>query len=270
MSDPTAERPAQAAEWEAFWRDYLTRGDPSELRKRRFLRRLPRDPRCRLCAAPFAGPGGRLMLMIGKRPSDTNPSLCSTCVSNLVRRRGGAEIEATLLFADVRGSTALGERLSPDEFRRTLDRFYRTATGVVFDHDGAIDKYVGDEVMAMFYPLVAGDRHPSSAIDAARALLVATGHEDPSGPWLPLGAGVDTGRAWFGVVGDDRHVELTALGDAVNTTARLAAAAGPGEILVGLGAARAAGLDVSHDRRSLDLKGKRDAVEAISLRVGPG
>jgi adenylate cyclase len=264
-----AERPPPAPELESFWREYLTRGDPAELRKRRFYRRLPSDPRCRLCAAPFAGPGAQLMRVIGKRPSDTNPSLCRTCVSNLVRRRGGAEIEATLLFADVRGSTALGERMSPDEFRRTLDRFYRAATGVVFDHDGAIDKYVGDEVMAMFYPLIAGERHPSSAVAAARALLVATGHEDPSGPWLPLGAGVDTGRAWFGVVGDDRHVELTALGDTVNTTARLAAAAGPGEILVGLAAATAAGLDTSHERRTLDLKGKSDPVEAISVRVGP-
>jgi adenylate cyclase len=264
------ERPPPAPENETFWREYLTRGDPSELRKRRFYRRLPREPRCRLCAAPFAGPGAPLMRMIGKRPSDTNPTLCRTCVTNLVSRRGGAEIEATLLFADVRGSTALGERMSPDEFRRILDRFYGTATGVVFDHDGAIDKYVGDEVMAMFYPLVTGDRHASSAVAAARALLVATGHDDPSGPWLPLGAGVETGRTWFGVVGDDRHVELTALGDVVNTTARLAAAAGPGEILVGLGAATAAGFDISLDRRKLDLKGKREAVAAISLRVGPG
>jgi adenylate cyclase len=253
---------------DAYWREYLTRGDPMERAGRRVFRRIPTDPRCRLCAAPFAGLGAPVMRLLGKQASDANPNLCAACFTNLRRHRGGAEIDATFLFADIRGSTALAETMSPAEFRGRVNRFYGVASGVVFDHDGAVDKFVGDEVVAMFFPLLAGDRHPHMAVKAARALLVATGHDAPAGPWIPVGAGVQTGPAWFGVVGDDTHVELTALGDTVNTTARLASAAAAGEVLVGLDAAVAAGLDVSADRRSLELKGKASPVEAISLRVG--
>ena len=261
--------PPTDSDHEAFWREYLTRGASVERLGRRLFRHLPSDPRCRLCAAPFGGAGAPLVRLLGKRPSATNPTMCDTCFANLRRHRGGAEIEATFLFADVRGSTALGERLSSAAFRATLDRFYAVATQVVFDHDGAIDKFVGDEVVAYFPPLMAGPEHARHAIDAAVALLEATGHRAPAGPWLPVGAGVQTGPAWIGVVGDERHPELTALGDTVNTTARLASAAGPGEVLVGLAAADAAGATARGERRLLDLKGKAEAVAAISLRVGP-
>jgi adenylate cyclase len=95
----------------------------------------------------------------------------------------------------------------------------------------------------------------------------ATGHEDPGGPWIPVGAGVHSGRAWVGAVGDETHTELTALGDTVNTTARLASVAASGEVLVTATAATAAGLDPALVRRSLDLKGKESATEVVSLRV---
>ena len=261
--------PPTDPEHEAFWREYLTRGAGFERRGRALFRRLPSDPRCRLCAAPFGGAGAPVMRLLGKRPSPTNPTLCDACFVNLRRHRGGAEIEATFLFADVRGSTALGEGMTSAAFRATLDRFYAVATHVVFAHDGAIDKFVGDEVVAFFVPLMSGPDHASHAIDAAVALLEATGHRDPAGPWLPVGAGVQTGPAWVGVVGEERHPELTALGDTVNTTARLAAAAGSGEVLVGRAAAEAAGATTRGAGRTLDLKGKAEAVDAISVRVEP-
>lgn len=173
-----------------------------------------------------------------------------------------------MLFADIRGSTSLAESMSATEFRTLLDRFYATATSVVFDHDGTIDKFVGDELVAYFVPLLSGKAHATQAVEAARALLQATGHADPQGPWVPVGAGVHTGTSWFGTVGDERHVELTAVGDVMNTTARLAARAATGEILVSLAAAEAAGLDDSRDRRSLSLKGKAAAIEVVTLEVG--
>ena len=97
--------------------------------------------------------------------------------------------------------------------------------------------------------------------------MVATGHADAAGPWLPLGAGVHTGPAWVGTVGDAAHVELTALGDTVNTTARLASVARSGEILVTAAAAEAAGLDLALERRSLDLKGKELPTDVVVVRV---
>ena len=253
---------------EEFWRDFLTRGDAAERRVRGLLKRLPANPRCVLCAAPFGGMGAPLMRMIGKRPSDKNPTMCTTCFDFMAKHRGGAEIECSFLFADVRGSTSMAERMTTTEFRGLLDRFYAIATSAVIDHDGSIEKFVGDEVVATYFPLLSGERHAERAVETAEALLAATGHRDAGGPWLPVGAGVHTGLAWVGAVGDAARIELTVLGDTVNTTARLAAAAGVGEILVSAAAATASDLDPGLERRSLELKGKAAATEVVVLRVG--
>lgn len=254
---------------EAYWRDYLTRGSGAEHFGRLLFKRIPSDPRCRLCAAPFAGLGGPVMRLIGKQPSNSNPRMCNACFVNLQRHHGGAEVDMTLLFADIRGSTTLAESMSAGAFHDLLDRFYTTAIKVVFQYDGAIDKFVGDELVAIFFPLLSGERHAERAVGAAQALLRATGHADSSGPWLPVGAGVHTGRVWFGAVGDGEHTELTALGDRVNVTARLAAAAQAGEVLVTVEAASAAGLDPTLERRSLELKGRAESTEVVTLRAVP-
>jgi adenylate cyclase len=255
---------------EEFWREYLTKGSPAEIAGRRILMHIPKGPRCRLCAAPFAGIGAPVMRAIGKRQSDKNPHMCQSCFTFLARHHGGAEIELTLLFADIRGSTTIAEGLPSGEFRAILDRFYTVSTQVVFDHDGGVDKFVGDEVVAFFFPMIAGERHAARGVDAARALLLATGHADPGGPWVPVGAGVHTGMAWMGAVGEGSQTQLTAVGDAVNTTARLASVAGAGEILVTVDAARAAGLEPDLPRRSLELKGKQEVTEVVTLKVGEG
>jgi adenylate cyclase len=207
------------------------------------------------------------MRLIGKRPSDKSPRVCNSCYTFLADHHGGAEIEITMLFADIRGSTTLAEGMSPGAYHDLLNRFYVTATRVVFEHEGSVDKFVGDELVAFFYPLISGQDHSAKGLAAALALLRATGHGDAGGPWVPVGAGVHTAQVWMGAVGEGVHVELTAVGDAVNVTARLASAAVAGEILVTVAAATAAGLDPSLERRSLDLKGKQVATEVVSLRV---
>ena len=255
---------------EEFWREFLSRGQSRERRVRDVFKRIPHDPRCKLCAAPFAGAGAPVMRLIGKRPAEQNPNICRKCFTFLSSHHGGAEIDVTMLFADIRGSTTLAEDMSTADFRRLLDRFYTTASGVVFAHDGMVDKFVGDELVANFFPLLTGDRHAIKGVDAARDLLRATGHEEPAGPWVPLEAGLHTARTWFGAVGRGGRVELTAVGDAVNTTARLASLAAAGEILVTIEAATAAALDLgSLDRQQLELKGKRHAIEVVRLRIGP-
>ena len=252
---------------EAFWRDFLTRGDGMERKLRGVLRRIPGAHRCKLCAAPFEGAGAPFMRMLGKRQSGQNPTMCSSCFDFMVRHHGGAEIEVTLVFADIRGSTAMAETMTAAAFRDRLDRFYRVATEVVFAHDGSVDKFIGDELMAMFYPLLSGNDHVAKALAAARALLVATGHENDDGPWVPLGAGVHSGIAWVGAVGDASHTELT-VGDTVNVAARLAAAATAGEILVTSSAAATGRLPAGLPATHLELKGKGAPIEVVSLRVG--
>jgi adenylate cyclase len=256
---------------EEFWRKFLMEGDPKELAARRFFRWLPHGPRCGLCLAPFAGVGAPLMRAIGKRPSQQSPTVCTSCFTHLADHHGGAHVVMTFLFADVRGSTTLAERMSADEYRRLLDRFYRTAADAIFGADGAIDKFVGDEVVAFFIPAFVPAGHARRAVEAAVALLRATGHGDPDGPWIPVGAGVHTGLAWMGAVGEGARTDLTALGDTVNTTARLASEARAGEVLVSTSAAAAAGLDTTNlERRSLELKGKTEATEVVTLTVSTG
>jgi adenylate cyclase len=255
---PTGVPPSQD-----YWRDYLEKGETFMRWGRHVFSALPGDPRCRLCTVPFQGAGGRTMRLFGYRPSDANPNVCNTCQKALIKHHGGAEVAGTMLFADIRGSTTIAEGMGPSEYRELMERFYRVATRAVIGEDGAIDKFVGDELVAMFYRALAGEGHPARAVKAARAILRETGHGTPDGPWLPVGAGVHTGRVWFGAVGEAPHVELTSLGDVVNTTARLASAAGGGEVLVSRDAAAAAGLGADLERRSLKLKGKELPFEVV-------
>ena len=261
--EPTVRPPEQHNEEE--WRKVLMGSHPGYRWGRNVFRRLPSTPRCKMCAAPFAGPGSRLMRIIGKKPWPKNPKFCGSCLSGLNKQRGGAEIECTLLFADVRGSTALAETMRPTEFRLLLDRFYHAATDVLVDHDAFVDKFVGDEVIGMFIPMLTGGAHATRAVEASRSLLTAVKALDEATP-LTIGAGVHTGVSFVGTVGSGDALEFTALGDAVNTTARLASAAGPGEVLVSTAAAKAAGLDTtSLERRELDLKGKSESVSVVVL-----
>lgn len=253
---------------DAYWRDYLSHGDPRERSLRRVLKMVPAERRCHLCAAPFAGAAAPVMRLLGKRPSDMHPNWCTSCFDYMSTHHGGAEIECTMLFADIRGSTALGESMSPAEFRGLMDRFYGVSAEQVFAHDGMVDKFVGDELVAMFLPLLAGEQHAARAVETARAILVATGHDGPGVPWAPVGAGIQTGVAWVGAVGNEARTELTALGDAVNTAARLAAAAGTGEILVSEKTATAAGLGAGLARRQLELRGKSAPTDVLVLQVG--
>jgi adenylate cyclase len=247
------------------WLAILNGTDARFRRYRSILRRIPHGPRCKMCYAPFAGPGAPFMRAVGRQRWVKNPNYCGVCVSWLGQRHGGAEIELSFLFADVRGSTGLGERLSPKEFSELLNRFYDVAARAVIEHDGLVDKYVGDEIVAFFPPSFAAD-HAAAAIGAARAILDRTGHQSAGGPWAPIGAGVHTGVAFVGSVGEGDVTDFTALGDTVNTTARLASAAAAGEILVSRAAATAAGIvGEGYEERRLELRGRTEPIEVLVL-----
>jgi adenylate cyclase len=163
---------------------------------------------------------------MGFKPSRMNPNLCARCCEALPP--GGLEIDIVVLFADVRGSTALGEQIGASEFARLLNRFYCTATKVLINYDAIIDKLIGDKVMALFIPGIAGPDYRRRASEAAVALVVAL-----SGPSdLPVGAAVNCGIAFVGNVGSEHVVDFTALGDPINTGARLQAAAAAGEVVM--------------------------------------
>jgi adenylate cyclase len=241
--------------------------DDRARRLRRLWRMVPGGSRCKICTSPFGAPFGPLLRFVGKGRWPGNPRYCSGCFRAIYANRGGAEVECTLFFADIRGSTALAETIRPTEFRSLMDRFYRTASEVLVSHEAVVDKFVGDEVVAIFVPAMTGGAPARQAIDAGLSLLRATGN-DAGNPWAPIGIGVNTGEAYVGTVGTADHVEFTALGDAVNVTARLASAAGPGELLVTESAAQAAGLIVDETpRRELELRGRTLPTVVFVLRA---
>jgi adenylate cyclase len=166
----------------------------------------------------------------------------------------------------------MAEQMSGAEFSRLMNRFYAAATDVLIKTDAFIDKLIGDEVMAVYLPIFTGQSHARPAVQAAQGLLRVTGHDDPGGPWLPVGVGVHTGITFFGTVSgaEGTFSDFTALGDNVNITARLASQAAPGEALISDAACLAAELDPAHlEQRQLELKGKSEPVSARVMRATP-
>jgi adenylate cyclase len=258
---------------ENVWRSYLTTGLSANIRRqRRLFKWLPGPPRCKNCFAPFKGLGGTFVkLVFGKQPSNLNPQLCNICEQFASQYQGGAEVVLSLLFADVRGSTQLAEQMSALEFSQLINRFFTVATQVFVDSDALIDKIIGDQAAGMYVPGFAGPAHAQRALEAAQAILQATGHARPEGPWIPLGVGVHTGIAYVGSVGKaDGPRDITVLGDTANTAARLSSAAGQGEILISETAYQAAGLNLDHlEKRQLALKGKSQPISVYVLSSKP-
>ena len=274
QSRPHAERRTVAAMSDRSpqeeFRKVLVGEHPKLIKVRGRFRYLPANPRCKLCWAPFGRPGGSLVRHFGYGRFPGNPAICQNCISQF-RKAGvsGAEIPVTLLFVDIRGSTALGERLSPTEFHDYLGRFYRLGSKAILDHDGLIDKVVGDEIIGLFFGGVSGSGHAHAGLAAAIQLMSSAGRQDasPQGPIL-VGGGLHTGEAFVGPTGPENVVDdFTALGDAVNTTARLASAAAAGELLVSVEAADAAGEpSTDAERRTLEVRGREATIDVIVLR----
>ena len=258
MANPTEK------EVENFWRTYLTTGHfEKERRQRHLFRLLPGTPRCKNCYAPFQGAGHLVVkTLYGKQPSKLKPQLCNICEQFARQYQGGAEIELSLLFADVRGSTTLAETMNPTQYSKLINRFYKAATQVMVNSDALIDKIIGDQVAGMYVPGFAGKEHARRAIEAAQDILRVTGHQDTDGPWIELGVGVHTGTAYVGSLGSEQGTtDITVLGDTANIAARLSTKAGVGEILISEPAFSTANIAFGDlEKRNLVLKGKSEPL----------
>ena len=243
-----------------FW--FSTNAFAVDKRLRRIMRVLPHDPRCKFCNTPFEGFGGMLArVLFGKQRSAMNPRYCNLCEIASREFPGGAEVEMSMLFIDIRGSTALSERLSPTEFSQVINRFYSAATKLIIEEDGLVEKLAGDEVAAFWGAGFAGPDYVNRTIHVAQRLLRVMAQQD-----IPVGIGVHAGIGYFGSMGTEEGLtDISAKGEEVNTAARLASKAAPGEIVVSEQALKKAGMDGSDlERRSLELKG---ISEPVSVRV---
>ncbi len=242
------------------WRAVLTTG-PQHRWARRLFRMVPSAPRCGMCLAPFAGVGGPAFRLAGFAPSRKNPRYCSECFERAPH--GGAEVDAGILFADMRGYTSFSESRKPEVVAAHLNPFYRVATSVLAGRGAIIDKLAGDEVMAIFVAGLAGQTYVEQMTDAADDLLRGVGYGAGGQAWFPLGIGLDCGLAFVGNIGSGDVKDFTAIGDVVNTAARLQATAAPGEIVMS-DAVHAAAVRHGGDERcvNLELRGKTTPVRA--------
>jgi adenylate cyclase len=248
---------------ETAWSDWFTTSAfKVDKRLRHIFRILPHEPRCKFCNAPFEGVGGMAVRAIyGKRRSALNPRFCNMCDEASRQFPGGAEVPMSMLFIDVRGSTALSEKLGTTAFSQLINRFYTVATKIIVEEDGLVEKLAGDEVAAFWGSGFAGTNYVQRTVKTAQSLLRNMAKQN-----IPVGIGVNAGTAYFGAMGTaDGLTNISAIGDEVNLAARLASKAAAGEIVISEKAMQVAGIDVNpFEQRRLELKG---ISELVPVRV---
>ncbi len=253
------DEPLQPEDWEAVWNFTHTNGKVMQ----RLWLSLPSSPRCGVCSAPFAGAGRLIAGTLGYRPSRKNPHFCSTCIE--MSPPGGATMVIGVLFADIRGFTAASEGADPIELSKLLRRFYGCAESALFP-EAIIDKLIGDEVMALYLtPLLPDVDIPAVMLSHANKLLTSIGYGSSDGPFVNVGVGLDYGEAFVGNIGDRAVYDFTAIGDVVNTAARLQSHAKSGEVMA---SSRVVTDGKTGKRVELKLKGKREPE--VAYRVGAG
>jgi adenylate cyclase len=185
---------------------------------------------------------------------------------------GGERRAITVLFADIRGFTAIAERMSPDAIASMLTEYFSEMVEVIFEHGGALDKFIGDALMALWGAPLARDSDPRRALQAARAMQQAVdalnSRWNAAGrPSIGVGIGINYGEVFVGNIGSLRRLEYTVIGDAVNVAQRLSGQAAAGEILVSDAFRRASGyVGDAEQQPALGLRGKSRAVEVFRMR----
>jgi len=262
--------PLSPEDWEAY---FAFASQPSTQAVKRVFRALPTTPRCGFCGAPFEGFGGRLVRPLGYRPSRKNPNVCAVCVE--LAPPGGMTANVGVLFADLRGFTSRAESLAPEDTSALLRNFYRCAEQVLLP-EALIDKFIGDEVMALYIPYFVrlltskssemedGPTVASVMVDHAHQLLERIGYGTRNGPLFEVGVGLDFGEAFIGNIGDEAVRDFTAVGDVVNTASRLQEQAGSGEMIVSERLARYL-KDPPGVLEHMVLKGKQQVVDAYRV-----
>jgi adenylate cyclase len=206
---------------------------------------------------------------MGSAPSSFSPKLCSACEKSARQYEVGAEVELTMIFADVRDSTPLAESKGPSGFKEIIGKFYKETSKVLIERNAMVNRLMGDQVIALFVPRFVGKNHAEVALEAAKDLLRVTGHGLGKEPWVPVGAGVHTSTAYVGAVGAAEGVtEIAVLGSAANMCARLSSKAAAGEILISEDSVKSGNLDIDGlESRSLELKGVSQPVSVRVMKV---
>ena len=185
------------------------------------------------------------------------------------------ELEATILFSDIRGYSTLAERLSPGEVAEMVGAHLTAMTEVIIDHGGMVDQFIGDAVMAVFGAPDPVDDHAARAIRCALAMQARQADlnrdADSEGrTHVTMGIGINTGRVVAGTVGGAGRLEYTVVGDAVNVAARLQSEAAAGEIVASDSTVAAANGVEADPIGPRQVKGREEPVEAFRVVAWDG
>jgi adenylate cyclase len=181
-----------------------------------------------------------------------------------------AELEATVLFCDIRGFSAIAERLGPRLAAELVGRFSAAMAAVVADHGGLVDKFAGDAVMALFGVPARSDDQATRAIRSAVAMQRRLAELNAEG-WpggvsrLEAGIGINSGPMIAGTVGGAGRLEYTVIGDAINVAQRLESQAAGGEILASAATVEQAGWDGAEPAGERLLKGRTEPVRVFRI-----
>jgi class 3 adenylate cyclase len=206
---------------------------------------------------PLRGVASVPFRLLGIHPSRMSPNICTICelMFSRVMKARKVTIDATILFADLRGYTNLSQSVSQDAMSGLLDAFYDECAGAIWEYDGIVNKTIGDAIMAVFNFPIRRDDHTRLAVRAARRIQSSwsakretlTEAASLGAGELGVGVGIHCGELSFGEFGRS-HRDLTAIGTVVNLASRAQSAAHAGKILV---------TQAVYERAQSDLMGSR-------------
>ena len=184
----------------------------------------------------------------------------------------GIRLEATIVFVDIRGFTAMAERSDPDAVVDLLNSYFTLVTDVIIQHGGYLDKFVGDAVMGVFGALIPDVGHAETAVRAAvevrQHLPRLNDMLPPTADPIQVGVGINTGEVVAGNLGSSKRMEYTVIGDNVNVASRLTDLAGPDEILISeqtfVKVARSSDF-FFQSRGAMEVKGRKEPVKIYEV-----
>ena len=219
----------------------------------------------------MVGLWGSALRFMRSAPSSFSPRLCQGCEGMARYYESVAEVELTMVYADIRGSTPLAESKGTMGFKEIVNRFYKETSKAVIQYNAIVNRLMGDQLIALFVPRFTGSNHAKVALEAAQDLLRVTGHGREAGndPWVPVGAGIHTSAVYVGAVGvADKFTDIAVIGSAANLCAGLSSKAAAGEILISEDSVKSGNLDVSGlETRSLELKGVSQPVTVRAMKA---
>jgi adenylate cyclase len=251
-------------EIEEVWRRLFELGEP-ELKKLQaeFIQVVsPTQSRCKLCFFAFDQVGVQ-----DRKRSQRNPYFCNKCDEYITENAGGANVNISVIFVDVRSSVSIAEDMDPNDFRKLMGKYFYAATLSLLETEGFIIEFIGDAVAAIYPPGFSGD-YSSKAIAGAEKVLRAKMPSLPNGDELPIGVGVHTGIASIGTVQSalNGYLDVQPFGDNVNVASRLSGMALPGQALISEATLLAAEVETGGlNLKEYKVEGRRATISACPI-----